>query len=83
MKRPLYKPGLEGYAEEIARMWGLVTVFTTAPALADMKVGEVALGNATESSPAAGSHALYFKPLSTKIMVIATNGTNTATRAIT
>ena len=48
---------------------------TTPPILGDMKVGEVAIGNGSESSPSAGSHAIYFKPNDTQIVVLSTDGT--------
>ena len=55
----------------VNQVWGLLTIFTAAPALSDMKVGEIAIGYATESSPASDSNALYIKCSTTAIDVVA------------
>ena len=47
-------------------------VFTTAPTLAQMDVGEMAIGDGSEASPDAGSNAIYYKPDETKIVVNST-----------
>ena len=69
--------------KRLNHIWGVSDIVTTAPALADMRVGTVLMGDGTESSPAAGSDALYFKPDAAKIVVIASNGSSLATRHIT
>jgi hypothetical protein len=54
---------------------GLTHTVTVAPALGDMEVGEIWIGDATESSPASGSDALYIKINEATIMVVRTDGT--------
>ncbi|MFZ5906266.1 MAG: hypothetical protein ACOYVJ_02505, partial [Nitrospirota bacterium] len=55
-------------------------VVSAAPALANMAIGSIKLGDGTETG---GADALYFKPDATKICVIYTNGTTVGTRNIT
>ncbi len=71
------------YQSQVAELINKVHVFTTAPLLEEMEIGEIALGDGTEASPAAGSDALYFRPDSSKIVVISSNGSTLATRFIT
>jgi len=77
--------GLEGqaYQSQVAELINKMEVFYTAPALEEMEIGEVAIGAGTESSPSASSNALYFKPDSATIVVIASDGSTVATRNIT
>ncbi len=83
MIKPDLLLNIDAWRKKAVELWGRHQIFTTAPALAAMKVGELAFGDGTESSPAAGSDAIYFKPDASKICVIATNGTNSAVRNIT
>lgn len=63
------------WARRVYQLWGLHQVFTTtAPVLADMQVGEIAIGNGTE---AAGANGLYAKSSKTKIDVYAVSRTIT------
>ena len=71
------------YQSQVAELINKVHVFTAAPSLEEMEIGEIALGDGTESSPAAGSDALYFRPDASKIVVISSNGSSLATRSIT
>lgn len=69
--------------EAVNQLWQIQHVFTTAPALEDMDVGQVALGDGTESAPASGSDAIYYKPDNAKIVCTSTNGSSIAVRFIT
>lgn len=66
-------------------IWGRHDVVKVAPTLVQMKIGEIVIGDGTESSPDAGSNAIYFKPDDTKIIVIAvaSAGASSSTRHIT
>jgi hypothetical protein len=75
--------GLVQFQSQVAELINKTHVFTSAPSLEEMEIGEMALGDGTESSPAAGSDALYFRPDSSKIVVISSNGSTLATRNIT
>lgn len=59
-----------------------LVVYTTPPILGDMKIGEIAIGNGSESSPSADSHALYYKPNESTIVVISTDGSLISIRYI-
>jgi hypothetical protein len=83
MPRPGFQLSLPSYMSRVEEVWGIKEVVASAPALADMAVGEIFIGDGTESSPAAGSNAIYFKPDSATIVVIASNGSSLATRNIT
>jgi hypothetical protein len=74
---------LTQYQSQVAELINKLQVFLTAPSLEEMEIGEIALGDGTEASPAAGSDALYFRPDSSKIVVISSNGSSLATRTIT
>lgn len=83
MRKPASTTEIGFFKREVENLWGKVTVVTAAPALADLAVGEIAIGSATEAAPAAGSHALYFKESTARIVVISTDGATLATRFIT
>lgn len=50
-------------------------IYEVPPILGDMKVGEIAIGNGSESEPSEGSHAIYYKPNDEQIVVLSTDGT--------
>lgn len=83
MPKPGFQLSLPSYMSRVEEVWGIKEVVASAPVLADMDVGEIFIGDGTESSPAAGSNAIYFKPDSATIVVIASNGSSLATRNIT
>ena len=83
MRKPAYVSSLIEYQSVVNELWGKHQIFTTAPTLAQMNMGELAFGDGTEASPAAGSDAVYFKPDAAKIAVIASDGATLATRFIT
>jgi len=66
-------------------IWGKNDVVKVAPTLNQMSIGELVIGDGTESDPDSGSNAIYFKPDATKIVVIsvAAGGGSSATRHIT
>ena len=66
-------------------IWGQNDVGKVAPTINQMSRGEIVVGDGTESDPDAGSNAIYFKPDSAKIVVIAVaaGGGSMATRHIT
>jgi|TARA_R100001086_G_scaffold241588_2_gene168609 cobalamin synthase len=67
-------------SDRLRQIQGELHIFTTIPVLADMKVGEIALGNATEASPVVGFpigtpagtglHAIYAKISEAVILVV-------------
>lgn len=69
------QPSLDGLLTVLEERISTFPIVTTAPALGDMDVGEIWIGDATESSPAAGSDAVYIKINDATIMVIRTDGT--------
>jgi hypothetical protein len=70
------QPNLESLLTVLDERIGRIPVVTTRPDLGDMEVGELWAGDGTESSPAAGSNAIYIKVDSATIMVVRTNGTS-------
>lgn len=84
-EKPGFIDNFQIFMRRVNELWGLHKVVTSAPALANMDIGELWLGDGSESSPDAGSNALYFKVDAGKIIVIAVanGGGSTATRHIT
>jgi hypothetical protein len=77
------KPDPNRLSDTVIELWGKHQIFTTAPVLGAMEVGQIALGFGTEAAPAAGSDALYYKASKTRINVYSSDGTNIAVRRIT
>lgn len=81
-RTPAIGSPLDVFQSQVAELINKDHVFTTAPSLESMEVGESAYGNATESLPSAGSNALYFKPNRDEIVVLSFDGFTFSTRFI-
>jgi len=81
-RTPAIGSPIDVFQSQVAELINRDHVFTSAPSLESMEVGESAYGNATESSPSAGSHALYFKPNRDEIVVLSFDGVSFSTRYI-
>jgi len=73
---------IDVFQSQVRELINRAHVFTSAPSLESMEVGESAFGNGTESLPSAGSDALYYKPDKDKIVCLASDGDSFSVRFI-